>query len=482
MQMQLKALLLVALLAVVPLALADDLPDLGDPASLNLSPEMGYQIGLKLAREIRSSPSYLDDAEVIDYLDTVGNGLVAAMPSPYAEFQFLPIRDPEINSFAMPGGFVGVNTGLIMATDNESELAAVLAHEITHVTQNHLARMLTQQQQLEMPTMLALAAAIIAGRSDPDLGMGVVAMSQAGAMQNQLHFSQNVEREADRIGLQRMAKAGYDVREMGDFFEKLQRKTSLMEDGSVPSWLRDHPLTPERIADAENRAAEYPYRPHVDSIEYGLVRAKLRATSGDAPDAVQYFDDRVREHRYASESAARYGLAVALLRAGRAAEAKAQLARLRALAADSPMIETLAARVQQALGDAGGALAILGAARQRFPNRLPLDYAYVAALQDAGRNKDALAALSEPLRLHPHDEQLHMLLAKTYAALGKRLLQHQAQAEVYVLQGSLPQAIEQLQLAQNAGDGDFYQLSTVDARLRELRAQQRQQASDAKRN
>ncbi|MGA7984204.1 MAG: tetratricopeptide repeat protein, partial [Burkholderiales bacterium] len=157
-------------------------------------------------------------------------------------------------------------------------------------------------------------------------------------------------------------------------------------------------------------------------------------------------------------------------------------ATLRGLKVASWMIEGLAARVRQAQGDRAGALAILRAGLSRYPNNRPLTYAYVEALQDAGRNQEALGALFGPLRRYPGDQHLHMLLAKTYAALGKRLLQHQAQAEVYVLQGSLPAAIEQLQLAQSAGDGDFYQLSAVDARLRELRSQQRQLASDAKKN
>ena len=269
---------------------------------------------------------------------------------------------------------------------------------------------------------------------------------------------------------------------MPEFFEKMQRYTRLSDDGSVPTYLRDHPVTTERIADAENRAAHVPYHQHADSLEFGLVRAKLRAQAGDAGDQVAYFQDVVRERRYASEAAARYGLVVALLRAGRNADAAAQLATLRALHAASPMIEELAARVRQAQGDGAGAMAILRAALPRYPSDRPLTYAYVEALQDAGQDQEALGALFGPLHVYPRDEHLHMLLAKTYAALGKRLLQHQVQAEVYVLQGSLPAAIEQLQLAQSAGDGDFYQLSAVDARLRELRSQQRQLASDAKKN
>jgi predicted Zn-dependent protease len=189
----------------------------------------------------------------------------------------------------------------------------------------------------------------------------------------------------------------------------------------------------------------------------------------------------VREKRYVSESAARYGYAAALLRARRAKEAQAELARARTAGAAGPMVETLEARIRQALGDRAGAATLLGEAQARYPHSRPLLYAHADALQEAGRNDQALGLLTESLRAHPRDPQLHQLQAKNYAALGKRLLQHQAQAEVYALQGSLPAAIEQLQIARTAGDGDFYQLSVVDARLKELRAQHAQEMKDAKR-
>jgi len=186
----------------------------------------------------------------------------------------------------------------------------------------------------------------------------------------------------------------------------------------------------------------------------------------------------VREKRYASEAAARYGLAASLLRARRAKEADAELARARAAGGAGPMIEALAARVKQALGDRAGAAALLGEAYARHPHSRPLLYAQADALHEAGRNPQALDLLNESLRLYPRDARLHQLQARTYSALGKRALQHQAQAEVYTLQGSLPAAIEQLQLARTAGDGDFYQLSVVDAKLKELRAQHAQELKD----
>ena len=211
------------------------------------------------------------------------------------------------------------------------------------------------------------------------------------------------------------------------------------------------------------------------------MRAKLRAEMGDARDTVDYFQSAVREKRYVSESATRYGLAASLLRARRAKEAQAELARARSAGASGPMIEALAARIKSGLGDRAGAAASLAEAQSRDPYSRPLLYAHAEALQEAGRNDQALDLLTEALRAYPKDPRLHQLQAKNYAALGKRLLQHQAQAEVYVLQGSLPAAIEQLQLARAAGDGDFYQLSVVDARLKELRAQHAQDMKDAKR-
>jgi predicted Zn-dependent protease len=268
---------------------------------------------------------------------------------------------------------------------------------------------------------------------------------------------------------------------MPAFFEKMQRYSRLGDDGAVPSYLRTHPMTTERIADAQGRAANAQYRQHLDSLDFHLVRAKLRAESGEARDAVAAFAAAVRERRYANEAAARYGLVTARLRARQLPEARTDLAALRATGAASPMIETLAARVQQASGDAAGALAMLGAALQRYPGRLPLIYAYAQSLQQAGRHPEALATLSEPVRRHPEDPRLRALQAQTYAALGKRLLQHQAQAELYLLRGSVPAAIEQLQLARAAGDGNFYELSAVEARLKELRARHAQDERDAKR-
>jgi predicted Zn-dependent protease len=250
----------------------------------------------------------------------------------------------------------------------------------------------------------------------------------------------------------------------------------------MPSYLRSHPVTTERISDAQARAEGQPYRQRADGIEYHLVRAKLRAEAGEARDAVRVFTDAVNDRRFANEPGARYGLAVAYMRTGEPKRAEAEIARLRADKVASPMVDTLAARIRLAQDDPAGALAILKAALVRYPHRRSILYAMLGVLQDQGRYDDVLAALADPMRLYPRDPKLHEARAKAYAGQGKRLLQHQAQAEVYFLQGSLPAAIEQLQFAQSAGDGNFYEQSAVDARLKELRAEHARDLQDEKKN
>ena len=479
--MRIWVAVLVLVLVCGPL-FAQSLPDLGGAGDAGLSPQVERRIGESIMRDIRfREPSYLDDPEVADYLGNLGARLAQNAAGARQDFEFFAIREHTINAFALPGGFVGVHTGLLLAAESESEVASVLAHEIAHVTQRHIARMLGQQQQMQLPVLAALAAAILLGRSRPDLASGAAAAASAGAVQSQLSYSRDYEREADRIGFQALEASGFDVHAMGSFFEKMQRGTRLADDGSLPGYLRTHPITTERIADAQNRAASLPYKQHPDSADFQLVRAKLRAESGDPRAAVEFFQSSVRERRYVTESAARYGLASALLKARRPKEAQAELARARTAGASGPMVEALAARVRQALGDRAGAATLLGEANARYPHSRPLLYAHADALQEAGRNPQAQTLLTDSLRLYPRDTRLHQLQAKNYAALGKRSLQHQSQAEVYALQGSLPAAIEQLQLARSAGDGDFYQLSVVDVRLKELRAQHAQEMKDAKR-
>jgi predicted Zn-dependent protease len=466
--MKLRALLLLAALA--PAVPAQDLPDLGDVSSADLPPHMERRIGDAIMRDIRlRERSYVDDVEVEDYLNTLGARLSAATPESGRHFQFFAIRDATLNAFALPGGNIGVHSGLILAAQSESELAGVLAHEIAHVTQKHLARMVGKQNQAQVASWLALAVAILAARSSPDAAQAAVVAGSAAGVQTMLNYSRDFEREADRIGIQTLERAGFDVRGMGSFFERMQKYGRLYEN-NAPGYLRTHPLTTERIGDMENRIMQAHYRQVADTLEFQLVRAKLRATQGAPQDAIVEFEAQLRERKYLSEASAHYGLAVALFLAKQYPAAEREIAELRRLRTTSPMVESIAAYVKMAKGDQAGALALYRSARARYARNKALLYGQIDALLADGQPQEALKVASAELQLTPSDATLHGLQAKSYANLGKRLQQHRAQAELYALRGQLMPAIQQLDLAQKAGDGDFFEHSQVDARLRELRA------------
>ena len=453
-----------------PAAYAEGLPDLGESAQADLPPQMEKRIGADVMRDIRlHEAAYLDDPEVSEYLNTIGHKLSAQSDELGQDFEFFALRDATLNAFAMPGGYIGVHTALILAAQTESELAGVLAHEISHVTQRHLARMVNKQGQGQLAALLAMAVALLAARSNPDAAVGAAIAGQAAGIQQQLNYSRDFEREADRFGLNLMEKAGYDIRGMAAFFERLQKFGRLYEN-NAPGYLRTHPLTTERIADMDNRIQDRPYKQVRDSLDFLLVRAKLRVEEGSAQDAVTEFESQVNEKKYVSEGAARYGLARAYLRDKRYALADKQVTELRRLKVASPLVETLAAELRGKQNDQAGALKILREGVARYTESRALAYAWIEALLNNQRADEALAFIESDVQSHTTDFRLRALQAKAYALKGKRLRQHWAQAESYALQGLLSPAIEQLTLAQKSTDGDFYERSQVDARLREVKA------------
>jgi predicted Zn-dependent protease len=314
-----------------------------------------------------------------------------------------------------------------------------------------------------------MAVAILAARNNPDVAVGAMTASEAVAVQQQLNYSRAFEREADRFGLRLLDKAGFDVRAMAAFFERLQ-KFGRLYDNNAPGYLRTHPLTTERIADMENRIQQMPYRQVPDSLTFQLVRAKLKAQEGTPEDAITVFETRVREHKTSSLAAARYGLARAYLRGRRFDAAEAQVAALRRAKVASAMIDDLAAELRSRRGDFAGAVQILRSAASRYPQDRAVAYALVEALLDAGQSAQAYKLALADTRTYRSDARMYGLQARACARLGMRLQQHRAQAEAYFFQGQLAAAVDQLQLAQKSGDGDFYERSQIDARLREMKA------------
>lgn len=472
-------LFLALLLLAVPRVFADGLPDLGEVAQAGFSPLQERRLGESIMREIRADRSYFDDAEATDYVNSLGNRLASRSPDTRQDFDFFLIQDPQINAFALPGGFVGVNTGLILTAQSESEVAGVLAHEIAHVTQRHIARMIAQQKQSQVTSLAALAAAILLSRVSSQAAEAAIAFGQASVVQGQLNFTRDNEREADRVGLQVLEQAGFDPRAMAGFFERLQRATRVHETGA-PSYLRTHPLTFERIADLQNRTQSLPYRQVLDSLEFQLIRAKLKAQLDPPREAVAFFEASLADRKFLSESASHYGLAASLIRVKDYARARKELEALRKLVPASPIVETLACALAYSAGEPGAALACYREALKTYPAYRALGYDYANALLQARQPEAALQFVEGRLQVIADDYRLYLLQARSYAALNQRLAQHRAQAEAYTRMGNVTAAVEQLQIGLKSGDGDFYQLSSAEARLRELRQLDEELRKEAK--
>ena len=461
------------LLCLTPHAISEGLPDLGDTSQSVLTPLQERQIGQQSMMQIRASKQYLDDAEINDYLNQLGYKLVENSSEPSLGFEFFVLNDYNVNAFAMPGGFIGVNSGLLLTAQSESELAAVLSHEIAHVTQHHLARMIAGQQGDSLASMAAIAIAILAARNNPEASQAAITSMQARTMQKQLDFTRTHEQEADRIGLDLLQKSNFNAHAMPEFLGRLQKATRLLE-GSLPGYLRTHPITSERIADIENRVQKQSYRLIADSLNFQLVRTKLIGEQKTAADAVAYFRDALGAQKHGNPIAQRYGLVIALLRSNEFKRAAQELATLRnqskddPIAKNNPMIETLAGQVKRAAINDADALAFYRTAVQNHPQHRALIYDYADLLLSSDQAETAVKLLTEQLIRHPSDTTLYGLQARGYNLLGKRFEQHQALAYSYAWQGNLYAAIEQLELAKRAGGG-FYQLSIIESDLRELR-------------
>ncbi|MDO8464428.1 MAG: M48 family metalloprotease [Gallionella sp.] len=462
-----KKLTLLMLLCFSPCVLGDGLPDLGDVSQAALTPLQERQIGQQSMMQIRASKQFLDDAEINDYLNRIGYRLVENSAEPGLGFEFFSLNDYSVNAFAMPGGFIGVNSGLLLTVQSESELAAVLSHEIAHVTQHHLARMVAGQQSDSLASMAAIAIAILSARSNPQASQAVMTGMQARSIQKQLNFTRTHEEEADRIGLEVLQKSNFNTHAMPEFLDRLQKATRLL-DGNTPGYLRTHPVTSERVADIGNRVQKQPYRMIEDSLDFQFVRTKLISAQKTAQDATAYFSDALGAQKHGNPIAQRYGLVDALLRNNEVKRAAQELEALRKQAKSNPMVETLAGRVKRAEKNNTDAMAFYRVAVQNFPEHRALIYDYADMLLQSNQAETAVKLLTEQLARHPRDTTLHNLQAHGYAIQGKRLEQHKAQAYAYAWQGNIFEAIEQLELAKQAG-GSFHQISAIDSDLRELR-------------
>lgn len=458
---------------LVPASYAQEynLPEMGDPSGILLSPTEDKRLGQAFMRSVKRSMKVIATPLMTAYIQSLGDRLVEQCGAPGRSFHFFLVDSHEVNAFAGPGGFIGVNTGLVIITESESELASVVAHEIAHITQNHLVRTFDAVRQMSLPaTALAIAAVVLgAATSNPEAGLAAATGLQAGVAQRQINFTRAHEEEADAIGIRTLADAGFDPQAMADFFERLGKASRLYDSGQVPEFLRTHPVTPNRTASARARAAQYPYKQRPDSLRYHLFRTTLQALNfGTSRQAVKHFRDTLTGHRYRNEEAQRYGYVLALIANKNYAEADKQLKILLQKRPDQIAYIVAQALLLKHSGNAEESLKVTRNALKLYPGDYPLSIFYAQALLDQGHPDEALKLLEELLRGSAQDELLFKLLAQAASDTGKVNLGRQYLAEYYYLSGALEPAIQQLNIALRSQAISDYQSAQMTARLHEL--------------
>ncbi len=445
-------------------ALYSDLPEMGDSTGNLLSLEEEQRIGAEFMRNVRQNLTLLDDPEINGYLQSLGERLVSHSDRAGGDFSFFIVQDPRINAFAAPGGYIGINSGLILNTGSESELAAVLAHEIAHVTQRHLARASEAASRMNLPMTAAVLAAIILGGQDPDLAQAAITAAVAGGTQQMINFTRSNEKEADRVGIRLLASAGFDPAAMPSFFRKMLPSDRLYRD-VLPDFLKTHPVTLARISDSENRAAQMGKHPARESGRYRLMRAKLRALLADSPEsALAYFRSR-------DDEAGRYGLALALNRAGRHSEARREIHALLQSSPATIAYQLALARIEADSGRLEPALRIYHRNLRLYPLDATLTMEYATALLQADRAPEARRLLHRYLNAREATPLIYRQLAQAEKMAGYPVASFRAMAEYYYLGGLTLEAIRQLRHALATEGIDSYDRAAVEARIQQLQRQ-----------
>ena len=492
----------------LPVAAQNALPALGDTDSADFTVATEKKLGDEIMREIHVDPDYVDDPLLFEYLESVWQPLVASSRSlgnitsdidqRFAWQPFL-VRDASVNAFALPGGFVGVHLGLNAITTNRDELASVLAHEMSHVTQRHIARGIAGDSKRSLVSIAALVLGLLAASrtSSPDAMNAVVAGTQAATIQGGLNFSRDVEREADRVGFQVMTHAGFAPGGMAEMFEKMDMSARLNDFGGFP-YLRTHPLTLERIGEARARAGIAPATSRVSVLEHTVAQARASVLMDPRVDALHRWQarDADREGNAAGKlrAACESALASSMLRDWARADVAFQTALgiVRGSPNSSARAERAVVLMQaQSLLDRGApaqaaeAMKAYAADGSRPSVLLEAQIALVAAPASAPDNPALKARASELqtwVAVHPDDALAWTALSQTWARLGAPLRSLRAEAESRYALGDLLGAVDRLRAGQRLGRGggaiDFIDMSVIDSRLRDIEVQRKQIAAD----
>lgn len=429
---------------VEPVRITDlNIPQIGEPADAALSPAEEERIGADIVGQMYFYEYVLEDPQLTEYVSSLGWKLAAASAGKPPQLDVFVVKDPRINAFALPGGHIGMNAGLITASGSESELAGVMAHELVHVTQRHSARGASKGGGWESIAMMgAMLAAMIAGSADPDLVMGTLAIGQSAMYQRQVNYTRAHELEADRLGIQTLAAAGFDPQGMAAFFQRLEQQSRLYG-GGVPEILRTHPVNTTRIAEARSRAANMPAVERADSLDYRLMRARARVLMAERPSqAVEYFDAQLRAGNDALGSG--YGLALALAQIGQFERAEEHLKPLLAQYPRQPHLNLLEGSLQMSRRRTDDALATYRRTLETFPRFAPAVLAYADALITAGRPAEARTLLIEREQAYGTQIDTHRLLAQAALALGNDAEASYQMANYLALHGDPGGALAQL--------------------------------------
>lgn len=441
------------------------LPDMGDSTGTLITPAQEKELGKAFFRSLHRQLDITQDSDIEQYIQSIGARLVANSDAPAGDFHFFVVLDNAINAFAGPGGYIGVNSGLIITSESESELASVLAHEIAHVTQRHLYRAYEAANQLSIPTAAATLAAVLLGTQSAALGQAAMAAIQAGSAQAQINFTRSNEQEADRVGMQTLARSDFDPRSMPVFFERLQQSSRYYGQG-IPEFLRTHPVTTSRISDTRGRSEKYPYRQYPDSLDYQLTKAKLRVmTAGNKTDIYNFFTTASRQGTTEQRAVARYGLALIYLENNQFEIARSIFTQLTAEYPRQHQYIAALARIEDETRNFDKALDVYQKALKQHPNNFWLKMEYVSTLLKADQADQARKILQTLTYEQQQYPVYYSLLARTYGKLNNQAESHRYLAEYYYSIGNNQAAITQIKLAQKSDDLNFYLSAILDERL-----------------
>lgn len=447
------------------------LPDMGSSSSQVISASQAQELGTRAYQEIQRQMRVLDDPLVNEYVTNLGQSLTAHSLEPGSQYTFFVVANSSVNAFAIPGGFIGIHSGLMTTSREESELAGVLAHEVAHVTQDHIARIIEDIQKVSLPVMLGAIGILIASGGNPNIAQAALTGSQAALIQRQINFTRHHEAEADRIGISTLAAAGYNPDGMAQFFERLERVNLAYGDG--PSeFLRTHPVTTNRIAEAKSRARSMAAREPSESSEarYRLMRERVRALAAEnADDALQYFRRTLEVTTEEPEALAlKYGKAVALLRRDHGDEAGQILESLIEQDGAKLPYELSLAEARVAAGKTDEGLAMFERLNDEHGTRYPVKVAFADALMRTGEAARAERLLRAVVQDRPRDAVLRRQYAKAADAAGRFTDARIAIAEAYHLEGNTRDALQQLRQAQKSPSVQARERERLQARYDEM--------------